>query len=553
MNGDIRFDWSGAFFIVLLASVALTVPISILLRWLYIRSIKKSMFGYSQTPPAHDGEQASNRHATAQKTAPPPSPPSSPLRIEIVESDALLPPRSGNVASLFRRATQTPRRAAIIYALAGLTHAVIATAILFRVEKIEFLLLRTLLTVFTLAWPIMPTIVIVAVADRRLQFVAPLLFALAVLLVSGEYRIIIGTLWLEQMVIPTLAMFLIANWWLRSVGPIVLVFMSVLTFGLMSSPFIALHLVNVNLGSQSAPLIIVLTLCFIVLFTVAALASIISIKRRYERKWASDQSGILHLYWLLFTEWQCLFLIRRAGLGALAGLLAYAGFSLVLWLGLRRFRREAVTHRNVKLLLLRVFGSPGRSERFLETIGLRWRYVGSIQLIAGDDLALANLEPHEFLDFLFGRTARRFIKSADDLERNVRQIDEQPDPDGRFRVNEFFCLEDTWRAALLRMVDENDAVLMDLRGFARRNTGVSFELAQLLSRKPLSNIVLTIDATSDLKTICELLEKAWQEISADSPNRVTPAPTLRLLRVEGRGDAHASQLLSMLCRAAHAS
>ncbi|MGB8509197.1 MAG: hypothetical protein WCD76_12490 [Pyrinomonadaceae bacterium] len=546
MNGDTQFGWSGAFFIILIASVLLTVPVSLLLRHLYASSIKKSMRGYAQTPLAPSGCEVVEPDA-----APAPDVPT-PLRIEIVEGDAL-PPLSGEDATLCRRAVLTPRRAALVYTLAGFVHAALATTILFRIEGIEFSPFRTILTVFILAWPVVPTIVIVAVADRRLQFIAPVLFVITLLLISGEYRVVIGLLWLEQMLIPTLAMFLIANWWLRSVGPLVLVFMSVFFCGLWFSPFIAFNLISERLGLDNAALIIVLTVCLVALFTVAALASLVSIRWRYERKWASDQSGILHLYWLLFTEWQCLFLIKKAGLGAVAGLLAYVGFSLVLWFGLRPFKRAAEARGNVKLLLLRVFGSSARSEHFLETVGLRWRYIGSIQLIAGDDLAVANLEPHEFLDFLVGQSARRFIKNSGDLERNVREIDTHPDPDGRFRINEFFCLEDTWRGALLRLVGDTDAVLMDLRGFTRCNRGVVFELTQLLNVKPSQKIVFTIDATSDLDYVREVLAAAWQRMSINSPNRRAPAEAIRLLRLERQGYRQAQQLLSMLCRAAHVS
>jgi len=39
--------------------------------------------------------------------------------------------------------------------------------------------------------------------------------------------------------------------------------------------------------------------------------------------------------------------------------------------------------------------------------GARWRHAGSIQLIAGVDLATANLEPHELLDYVRGALRTR--------------------------------------------------------------------------------------------------------------------------------------------------
>jgi hypothetical protein len=38
------------------------------------------------------------------------------------------------------------------------------------------------------------------------------------------------------------------------------------------------------------------------------------------------------------------------------------------------------------LLLLRVFGFERRTQRLLEELGLRWRHLGPIRLIAGTDL-----------------------------------------------------------------------------------------------------------------------------------------------------------------------
>ena len=84
-------------------------------------------------------------------------------------------------------------------------------------------------------------------------------------------------------------------------------------------------------------------------------------------------------------------------------------------------------------------------------------------MIAGPDLATSTVEPHEFLDFVSGRMARRFIDSAQTLDLRISQMDLEPDFDNRLRVNDFFCHDDTWRMTLARLAGESDAVLMDLR------------------------------------------------------------------------------------------
>src|SRR5262249_21930292 len=160
----------------------------------------------------------------------------------------------------------------------------------------------------------------------------------------------------------------------------------------------------------------------------------------------------------------------------------------------------------------------------------------SIHLIAGTDLATAQLDPHEFLAFLGGRLSREFVVGAEDLERRVRELDLGPDPDGRYRVNEFFCHDDTWRLTVTRLAAVSDAALMDLRGFSRAHEGCVFELAQLIDVVPLGRVVLAVDDTSDERALGEVLETAWGRMGPASPNRRVPVVPLRVLRMHGRDE-----------------
>ena len=69
-------------------------------------------------------------------------------------------------------------------------------------------------------------------------------------------------------------------------------------------------------------------------------------------------------------------------------------------------------------------------------------------MIAGPDLVESTVEPHEFLEFLGGRLSRRFVRSDADVERRLEARHSGTDPDGRYRVNEFFCYADTWQYAM---------------------------------------------------------------------------------------------------------
>ena len=76
-------------------------------------------------------------------------------------------------------------------------------------------------------------------------------------------------------------------------------------------------------------------------------------------------------------------------------------------------------------------------------------------------------------------------------------MDVRPDRDGRYRVNDFFCYDDTWRTVLSSLVDQSDAVLMDLRGFSRRNAGCVFEIGELFRLVPLDRVLFIVDSETD--------------------------------------------------------
>ncbi|MDH3379881.1 MAG: hypothetical protein OEQ39_23405, partial [Gammaproteobacteria bacterium] len=104
------------------------------------------------------------------------------------------------------------------------------------------------------------------------------------------------------------------------------------------------------------------------------------------------------------------------------------------------------------------------------------------------------------------------------IDKKLAQMDVEPDFDGRFRVNDFFCYDDTWRLALTTLVKHSDVVMLDLRGFTPANAGCIFELNELVNSTPLARIVLIIDATTDVRFLKEALQAAWSQLRQGSPN-----------------------------------
>jgi len=215
------------------------------------------------------------------------------------------------------------------------------------------------------------------------------------------------------------------------------------------------------------------------------------------------------------------------------GLLAFAGYKLTAMVGLRPLQRAAASRDAPQMLLLRTFGTRRRSEQLFDLLATRWRYAGNIELIAGPDLATTALDLHDFLDFVSGRLRRNFIHDQSDLARRVAVIDRRPDPDGRYRIDSFFCAADIWQQTVARLIGQIDVVLMDLRTFSAQHAGCRFELETLAKLVPLDRVVLLIDRTTDAALLHEILRGS---ASASQPH---------LLRVDGSTAAAVGKFLDI--------
>ena len=154
------------------------------------------------------------------------------------------------------------------------------------------------------------------------------------------------------------------------------------------------------------------------------------------------------------------------------------------------------------MLLLRVFGFQKRTEKLFDRVAERWRFEGPVAMIAGADLALRSVDVDEVLAFVRGEIESRYVSGATDLASRLQALDAGVDPDGRFRIGEFFCFDNTWRPALRALVERARVVLMDLRGFTKANAGCVFELEQLSALGAVGRCVFVVDSTTD-RTLVE--------------------------------------------------
>jgi hypothetical protein len=112
----------------------------------------------------------------------------------------------------------------------------------------------------------------------------------------------------------------------------------------------------------------------------------------------SDQTFIFDALWLSMSAWVSVLL--NYDFHPFRFLLALVPFGIYKVVMARGMRPVAAAHQDLpqaRLLFLRVFGSPSRSERLFDLMAARW----------------------------------------------LARLPARPDPDGRYRVHEFFCRADT--------------------------------------------------------------------------------------------------------------
>ena len=150
------------------------------------------------------------------------------------------------------------------------------------------------------------------------------------------------------------------------------------------------------------------------------------------------------------------------------------------------------------LLVLRVFHQDANVGALFDDVIERWRVVGHTVLIAGTDVVGQTLDAADLFDYLDGRLAARFVRRAEDVPQRLAAFDWLPDAERRWRVNECYCHDGAWQAALDALVQRADVVLMDLRGFQAHNAGCRFELGVLAAAPQVQRAVVLTDPSTAL-------------------------------------------------------
>ena len=530
---DLTTALTGMLPFIVLVSAVLTAIVSALLLWLYRRAVVRSMSGSAgSTPPASWADAPVDQNKTAA------------LIITTVGADD---PVTGKGPAVYQSTSASLRRLGIVYLVAGLAYAFVLSLPWMLTAGGGFPLARLLWLVVCYAWPTAVTLLLVTTTTPRQRImVASVYFGIVILIGGialarnaglGLKELLFFWLFVNGPATLLLAAFLTRR--IRAVGPLVLAFMvagvtgALLTVTIAGSNDALLRaIVNVGgaFGLGAMALFALLHLLGFALFGLFGWWLLGWLGRAYRAKRMSDQSLTVDALWLSFAVLQSITLAFEGWAWIFTGVVAFGVYKVVTLLGFARITAHGSTESGAppSLLLLRVFALGSRSERLFDGLKKRWLRAGSIGMIAGPDLVTSTVEPHEFLDFVGGRLSRQFIESEADMRQRLDQRDLHPDPDGRYRINEFFCRQDTWQMTMRRLAAASDVVLMDLRSFSPGNQGCLWELEQLLNGMPLEQVLFVVDETTDQPFLEDKLQTLWGRVSADSPNRAQSSPVVRL-------------------------
>ncbi|HYP69119.1 MAG TPA: hypothetical protein VEP67_12830 [Thiobacillaceae bacterium] len=516
-----------AMFLVIVVVPALTLPLSALLLHRYRKAVARAMGAASGFE-----EQAAGRE--------------SPIASHPV--DAVLPEQSGSGKpdDLFRRALTGPWRDGLRYFIAGIAFAVVLALAAHHVYPSGLGMPGFLIGVWIYLWPAFLALAITVPGNWRMWGGGMLgyctVYALlglwaGTILNLPEFRFGAAVvparstvspeamirLWLVADGAPTLLMLLCFNRRIRAVAPLVLALVTAAVSGLLAVYFALFSprgvdaAVAVSTGLRIHVYALLSALFVFALLGFGALGWLLArwIARAYRRGRLSEQSLLLDALWLLFASGYSMWLVKGGVVWMLAGPLAFVAFKLT-WMLAATYSKRAPS-QSVGLTFLRVFALGRRSEALLENVAKHWRHVGSIQLITGPDLAASTVQPHQFLDFLAGKLARHFVGNEASLAQSLAERDRGADPDGRFRINNFFCHADSWKAVLPHLVRDGDSVLMDLRSFDAKHAGCTHEIRHLVAEVPFRRCVLAVDASTSQAFLDQTLASA-ASLQPGSPN-----------------------------------
>ena len=524
---------------ILITSAILAFPISFILLLIYKRAVLKSMRSHSGSELLEEKIQKLTNSALVKNF--------------ITDIEA---------KQLYEKAFKLQSINSMIYLIAGFGYAFVMSFAFLIATKSEFLLIKILFMIMIYSWPSVFLQILLILADKKsklitasIYFLIFLSLSLLAIFKSTELtfsQTIFLLLWFNLPASILILAFLYRK--IRAVGPLVITLMifavagSLLVLTLVGGDENILRAVSnigFSIGLNTISIFVALLVLGFFILGLVGWKILRWIGKSYKEKKISDQTVMADSFILIFGIVQSVTLSFEGSLWILSGIVSFLVFKTLTIIG---FKYKKIDNNKFvpKLLLLRVFSLGKRSEKLFDKLAKYWRNVGSIQLISGPDLATTTIEPHEFLDFIGGRLSRQFIGSSEVLEEHISNMDVKADSDLRYRVNEYFCYEDTWKVVLSRLANETDVVLMDLRGFNNDNDGCKFEIYEILNLQPANCIVFITDSTTNEDYLNDIMLDAWNSINADSPNITLSFDQLQIYKLNTTSSLEFNSLLKLI-------
>jgi hypothetical protein len=164
------------------------------------------------------------------------------------------------------------------------------------------------------------------------------------------------------------------------------------------------------------------------------------------------------------------------------------------------------------LLMLRVFSKDKRKQTLLRDIQERWRFVGAVDQAGGPDMVDLNVDPYECSKFMTGSLHELFLPEAVSGERLMARFEHAPDREGRYRINEMFNFNTSWRGNVEQLILNSPTILLDVRGLTAEREGTSFEIGLLARHALLDRVVAVGDGETDWDHIGERLREYGQRL-----------------------------------------
>ena len=499
--------YHGLFLAAALVSVVGTWTISILVLHIYRQRVHRGMW---------------QRQGTPDQTEP------SPVRSSSSDPAAITirPIAQANRSHLLHRAGRGARRAQIILGLAGLLYGLAAVCVLFAFEGTPFTPIRVAALTLMYAWPVMPTVLgqLPEIGPLRATAVWVVYFAavIALLILGGLSIGQIAYLVSYAVLEPALVVAATSARAVRGVSWLVAPALLLAGMAGMQFVFPVLYLLSGVFDRYAAVLLLGGMCCLLILVFYG-----FGLVQAYRLKLISDQTLLVAQWWFVAALVYTSYIVSAHGPVGVLGLLPFVVLCVVLVVGHRLVRRPV--SQPARLLLLRTFGSRGRSTRLLRSLTRQWRWVGSVELVVAPDVATEVLEPDEFLDFLRGRLGLRFVSDRAALQRQLGSLDLAPDGDGLYRVNQFLCHVDGWKPVVEALIGGVDAVIIDLRGFGPANLGVVHEIERLVALVDLRRVIAVVDQSTDPAALQWALDRASANAPAWAPIRQGGSAVLQVV------------------------